>query len=1041
LFKLKQISSLPPLKHIKLPLLALILIIAGCSLEKESGFNRNLQNLTAHYNILFNAKESLRLKQESYASSFIDNYNEILNVYQDTTAKSKTPDKDMEGAIVRANKIINIKEQSHYLGDAYLVLGKANYLEANYYDAVEYFTYVIRSFPKRVDLTQDALVWKARALMYLNQVPEAKLVIDSAIQNINPKKKAPADIFATKLLYDINAQEYADGEEMAKQAILLCRNKTQRLRWTFILAQLQELNHKPAEAFKNYTRIAKSNATFEMAFNASLNRIRIEDTQNGVKKSRTDRLLGLLKDPNNKDFKDQIYYQVATIKMADKDVDNAIKYYKLSIRASTKNQNQKGLSYLRIAEINFKIKADYLTSKKYYDSTLTTLPANYPGYKSIQKIGANLQLLADRFQIIIREDTLQALAKMDEKTRSALIDRMVNDKILQQQQDANAAAANAAASKAASSGSSIGGGGSTFYFYNSSAVGQGIIDFKRRWGNRKLEDDWRRSTRSSSNITNNTSSGLLGADPTSGPVDQTKNGKNTLTADKYRRELLQGLPLTADQLVQSNVRIYNAYVDIGNFYRDILDDKPDAIATFELILRRFPNDPNKAATYYSLYRLYSDADHTKADMYKNKILKEYPETPFARIITDPDYAKKLNDKDAEFTQAYNAIFDLYVHKQYKEVIASVPALLKQYPDNKFSAQLYYLEAIAAAHDEKVQPFQDTLKQILNKYPNDRLIAPLITQHLSYINANLTEMLGRPVVLVDDDPHEIPFTLTPAYKETTEYRKKVRPGEYTVVPQVRLPDKKQMPPPVQQPKAPQPVVTPPAAKATPPVITPPPVKAAVITTDPIGAAQPVTPAASVTTPVVTTPAVQSALPTNPAVIPPTRQQAVATQPAPILPVQHDTPARQAALTVTAVTRPDSLARQSGQPAISASMVSSIFSMSDSTNYYFVVNVNSSTTNVSSSRFGIGQFNRVNYTGKGIKHQLITVGDNQLIYVGRFLTLAGVKKYAREIVPLLPEIMKVKDKYSFFIITQENLNKLADKNTLDSYIDYYQKNYLQ
>jgi hypothetical protein len=74
-------------------------------------------------------------------------------------------------------------------------------------------------------------------------------------------------------------------------------------------------------------------------------------------------------------------------------------------------------------------------------------------------------------------------------------------------------------------------------------------------------------------------------------------------------------------------------------------------------------------------------------------------------------------------------------------------------------------------------------------------------------------------------------------------------------------------------------------------------------------------------------------------------------------------------------------------------------------------------------------------------LLPVGpDDQLIYVGRFITLEGVKAYARQIIPLMPEIMKLpKDKYSFFIITQENLNKLADKKMLDSYIDYYQKNY--
>ncbi|MDB5087840.1 MAG: hypothetical protein JWR09_1834, partial [Mucilaginibacter sp.] len=32
-----------------------------------------------------------------------------------------------------------------------------------------------------------------------------------------------------------------------------------------------------------------------------------------------------------------------------------------------------------------------------------------------------------------------------------------------------------------------------------------------------------------------------------------------------------------------------------------------------------------------------------------------------------------------------------------------------------------------------------------------------------------------------------------------------------------------------------------------------------------------------------------------------------------------------------------------------------------------------------------------------------------------------------------------KYSFFIISQENLNKLADAKLLDSYLDYYQKNF--
>ncbi|MBV8391491.1 MAG: gliding motility protein, partial [Mucilaginibacter sp.] len=487
---MKHISKTSVL--LRVTFLVLVLFAAGCSLQKETAVNRGLQNLTAHYNILFNANEILRLKQEGYALSFVDSYNEILNVYQDTTSQSSSPDKDLAEAKAKANKIINIKEQSHYIGDAYLVLGKASFLGGDYFSALEYFNYVTRSFPDKAALVQQALFWKARSLMYLNQMPKAKLVIDTAIQSIKPKKKAYlADIYATKLQYDINVQEYADAEEAAKQAIHYCHTKAQRLRWTFILAQIQELNNKNADAVKNYIRVAGSNASFEMAFNANLNRIRIEDMQNGVKINRIDRLRALIKNANNKDFIDQIYYQVAELYFANKDVDNAIKNYKLSVRNSRKNQNQKGLSYLRLADIDFKNKADYIGAKKYYDSTLLSLSPNYPGYQSVQKKRDNLQILADRYSTIAREDTLQMLAQLDEKTRTARIDAMVQKHILQLQ-----AAAAAPVQNQGNSGGPLGSSGSSsFYFYNSTALSQGVNDFKRLWGNRKLEDNWRRSNK------------------------------------------------------------------------------------------------------------------------------------------------------------------------------------------------------------------------------------------------------------------------------------------------------------------------------------------------------------------------------------------------------------------------------------------------------------------------------------------------------------------------------------------------------------------
>jgi outer membrane protein assembly factor BamD (BamD/ComL family) len=916
-----------------------MLVFGGCSLQKPSKFNKTMQNLTAHYNILFDANQILDQKQADYALAFIDSYNEILNVYPDTTAKTSTPDKDLQAAIDKANNIINFKDQSRYVGNAYLVLAKANFFGGQYFNTAEYCTYVIQNFPKQKDIVSEAREWKARALLYLQKFSEAKLTLDTALSNnTKPKKINPAGIYASKLQYDIDVQDYVDGEEMATQAIRYVKSGSLRLRWRFILAQLQELNKKNADAFANYAKIAKSDAEFEMAFNADLNRIRMEDEQNGVKLSRTDKLRSLLKNPNNLEFKDQIYYQIAQLQLADKQIDPAIKSYRQSINASVKNQNQKGLSYLRIADINFNDKANYIVAKKYYDSTLTTLSPNYPGYLIILKKTNNLQLLTDRLGIVAREDTLQMLARMDEKSRAARIDTMVTRQILQEQADASNLAATTRANNNTGpvGGLSAGVGTSSFYFYNSSAVSQGYSDFKRVWGNRKLEDNWRRSNRLSNAA--NQSGASVGTATTADPTAVTTQ---SVTAGKFRQQIVQNLPLTPQLLAQSNMRIYNAYFDIANFYRDILGDKKGAIGFYDIIQKRFPDNPNIPAVYYSMYRLYSDLNDPKAEDYKSRLLKNFPETAFAKVILDPDYSKKLSDKDAEANSFYSEVYDLYAHKKYNDVIKRVDEIMKEYPDNKFAAQLYYLKAIAAGHNETSTQFEADLKQIAKNYPNDRLITPLVNQHINYINANLVDMSARHFALSDADTTEVPFTPPVEFQKQTAYRAPGREMHFNTVAEIKKAE-----------------VKPPAPKID---------------------------------------------------------------------------------SVKKVVVPDPLLSPKKTPV--KPVPSNIFSLKDSTDYYFVVNISNDNTNLASSRFGIGQFNRANLQDADVKHQLMGAGDNnRLIYVGRFYSLAAVKKYARAIIPVMPEIMKIqKDKYTFFIITGQNLNKITDKKTLDSYVDYYQNNY--
>jgi len=923
-----------------------------------------MQNLTAHYNILFNANDLLRQKQDIYQLSYIDRFDGLLSVYQDTIPHPAAAiDKELELAITKANTIISTKDQSHYLGDAYLVLGKANLLYGHYFNAVEFCRYVTLSFPKQKELVQEARVWQTRALMYSGQLKDGKAVLDSAFKYLNPKKSITTDVYATAMQYHINMGEYRDAETMAKLSVKHANTKNQRLRWTFILAQLQELNDEPKDAYLNYSSVVKSNASFEMAFNADLNRIRLEDIQANRHLTRMQRLISLLRDEKNKDFLDQIYYQIALLYLANNDIDNAIKNLQLSVRNSTKNQNQKGLSYLKLADISFKNKGDYVKAKKYYDSTLTNLSPNYPGYNLIQKKNNNLQVLANRLQIIGHEDTLQTLAKLDTADRSARIEEMVAHHMKQMQAAVVAATSvdpfNNAYSNNIGQGTPTG-GASNFYFDNAQAVSQGVADFRRVWGNRKLEDNWRRSKKSGGDLANVAQGAALSSNDANAAVAADQRSTNKIEANIFRQSLLQNLPLTPGKMDASNLRVYNAYVDIAAFYRDILDDKKEAIESYETLLSRYPNDPNKASIYYNLYRLYSEINPAKSEEYKNLLITTYPNSVYAKILLDPEYAQKVNDKDALYTAQYDSVYAVYSRHKYKNVITKADSLLNAYPDNKFTAQLLYLRTIANGHQEKLEPFRAELLAITAKYPADKLVTPLVNQHIVYVDANKEKLAAREFVLMDNDPNEEPFIPATVQRQAVVNR------------------------PLQnQPAQKQPLQVPQTKPGVPPA------------NAPTGAQQAVTA-------------------NKPAVNPPANQP---------------------------VTSPATATATTANPPATKPAVPSIFSLRDSTNYYFVVNVSTGTVNLASSRFGIGQFNRGNYAGSNISHQLKDAGnDNQLVYVGRFTSLSAVKEYARKIIPLMPDIMKVpKDKYLFFIITKENLDKLADKKTLDSYVDFYQKNY--
>lgn len=880
-----------------------------------------MQNLTARYNIIYNANILLEESENNIDRSYIDNYAQLLSLYKEPSeATSATEITNLDSVIKKANTIINDKLHSNYVDDAYLLVAKSNYLKSQFYNAAEYFNYLINNYPLEKDIKQESLVWKTRALLQLENITEASNTIDTALKYIETSKENKADVYATYAQFLITTGKPAEAIPVLEKALDAGSTKRKEIRWKYVLGQLQTNNKQYAEAYENFSDVVKSNASFEMAFNANLNRIRIEDEQSGKETDRITRLKSLLRDDKNADFTDQIYYHIGNIHLERNQLQEAIQNYNTSIKESTTNQDQKGLSYLKLADIYFN-NANYVRAKAYYDSTLSTLSPKYPGYELIRKKGSNLDLLAERYRIIAREDTLQTLARLPESERDERIGELVREQTestiaqVNQQTPVN----NLIAGIDKPSAETLTEG--KFYFNNSTAIGQGFSDFKRNWGNRRLEDNWRRATKTAAETTKSMSNdpdAVIGASIASAP--------NNVTPESVRLNYLKDLPLTEPLMRQSNQRIAEAYYDIANFYKDELKDEAVAIRTYEELLKRSPESSLTLPVYYNLYRLYQPVDIEKSNTYKDLILSKYPESAFAKVIKDPNYSRDADEKEAKLNEAYNAVFNLYTERKYNEVLPAIQRIEQLYGNNKLSPQLAYLNALAIGHTQKLPAFENVLEQLIASYPDDKIVTPLAKDHLKYIQENREQMAGRTTALIEFDPRERFFVEEP---------------------------------PVQVPKPAQQQAQTPVQKPT------------------------------------------SVAPEKPAV-------AANEQPA-VVP-------------------------QTPQPPATAQ---SPFSLPGTAEYYFVVNVTDPRYNLSSSRFGIGQFNRTRYAGSSLKHQLQDASnENQLIYVGTFQNYEDVKTYESAILPLLKDIMKVPtEHYSTFVITKEGLEKLKNRQIIDSYIEFY------
>jgi tetratricopeptide (TPR) repeat protein len=703
------------LKHKVYLFTCITILLIGCSTKKNTFITRTFHNTTAKYNGYFNANEIVKTGVAGIESSHIDDYEKILPLFvygDEEQARGLYP--QMDEAIKKSSEVIDRhsmvfrdKEYCKWIDDNYLLIGKASFYKKDFTRAIELFNYVAKNY-KEEPIRFNAMLWLARTYGEKGDFNKANNFIKLATGDKDFPEKLSLE---SKLIAaDINLKQknYSNAIVQLETATALVKRKKTKARITFILAQIYQERKDGEKAIRAYNQVLKLRPGYEMEFYANINQALAVNNKVNTAAIKA-KLHKMLKDDKNKEFFDQIYYALADIELKERNREAGMDLLQKSADASVNNSKQKAKSYLKLANLNFEDRT-YTFAQQYYDSSSVLLNPNHEDYGMVINRKESLTQLVINLKTIQEQDSLQKIAAMGEDERNLFIDNLILADLEAQEERIRAeevALQNLNNNQSLTAGINTGG----WYFYNINAMNFGKTEFTKRWGNRKLDDDWRRSDKNSNNFGSNNNS------DENSPTPELGN----------RTNYLQNLPLSTSQLDSSNFLIDQALYGNGILYKEKLNDIPNAIESFEELTARFNKSKNLLTSYYQLYRLYLqketsagsnfvsfDAQSSSA-YFKDKILLEYPDSEFAELIRNPNYKKAEDVAIEQQMKDYEYTFELFSKKIYNEALVRSNAAISNQPDNPLLPKYYLIKSqVLIAIDDK-EGYTNALTQLASKY--------------------------------------------------------------------------------------------------------------------------------------------------------------------------------------------------------------------------------------------------------------------------------------------------------------------------------------
>ncbi len=550
-----------------------------------------------------------------------------------------------------------------------------------------------------------AMIWYGRTLTERQKYEEADFLFRSLEQDPYFPSELRKDLHVAQAYLSIKQKRYEQAITPLERAVQHASRKRERARLAYILSQLYEQANQPEKAYQALEIAIASNPTYEMEFNARLRQVQAGYAYKRFGAQETIRQLErMTKDEKNTEYHDQIYFAMARIYLREGRRDDAITALQQSLAHAAQNTFLRSEAYLLLADLYFEDEA-YVFAKQYYDSTLTVLPPTDARFARVQRYANNLTEIARLITRIAENDSILRIYRMSPEERLEFARRLQKQREEETKQATSAGQETPAASTPPPT-TPIAGQQSSFYFYNEAFLKKGRKDFVKVWGNRKLEDNWRRSNRPQTGAPVDVA-GVANADTTA----------VTLSTDV--EEILKGIPQSEEELAVIHASTYEAMFNLGVLYREKLQHHQRCANTLEELQRRYPDiAKHQIETWYYCYLAFTDLGNSiRAKYYYDLLATHHPNSAYTRVLTDPDFLKSVREREQEAMRYYELSYEMFKQGDCQTAFERCQKAVERYgTTHPLMPKFILLSAMCAGKLQGQGAYCSALKDLIARYP-------------------------------------------------------------------------------------------------------------------------------------------------------------------------------------------------------------------------------------------------------------------------------------------------------------------------------------